>query len=318
MNDEGLFQALIGDGRAFFKLFALALMGCGAFALFQAATGQFLPQDAQFLGMTADQLCALRGCRVLHFMMHDRVSFGGVLLAIGTMYLWLAEFPMRRGESWAWWAFVISGGAGFLSFLAYLGYGYLDTWHGVATLAIAPLFIVGLYRTRSLRRIQSAPLRLDLRSGPGVGHALLLASTAGMCAAGLTITTVGMTSVFVPTDLVFMGISPAELRAFNVRLIPLIAHDRAGFGGALVSCGLAMLIAVLYGKPSRSLWQALALAGVAGFSTAIGIHPIIGYTSLMHLAPAVAGCGVFAVGMVMSRSTAREDFGAAAAVPQQP
>lgn len=318
MNDEGLFEALIGDGRALFKLFALTLMGCGAFALFQAATGQFLPQDTQFLGMTADQLCSLRGCRVLHFMMHDRVSFGGVLLAIGTMYLWLAEFPMRRGESWAWWAFVISGGAGFLSFMAYLGYGYLDTWHGVATLAIAPLFIVGLYRTRSLRRIQSAPLRLDLRSGPGVGHALLLASTAGMCAAGLTITTVGMTSVFVPTDLVFMGISPAELRAFNVRLIPLIAHDRAGFGGALVSCGLAMLIAVLYGKPSRSLWQALALAGVAGFSTAIGIHPIIGYTSLMHLAPAVAGCGVFAVGMVMSRSTAREDFGAAAAVPQQP
>src|SRR6476469_3253593 len=111
MNDEGLFERLIGDGRALFKLFALALIGCGLFALFQAATGQFLPHDTDYLGATAQQLCAMRGCRIVHFMMHDRVSFGGVLLAIGTMYLWLAEFPLRNGETWAWWAFIASGGA---------------------------------------------------------------------------------------------------------------------------------------------------------------------------------------------------------------
>jgi hypothetical protein len=305
MNDQGLFEALIGDGRALFKLFALALMACGVFALFQAATGQFLPQDTQYLGMTADQLCGLRDCRVVHFMMHDRVSFGGVLLAIGTMYLWLAEFPMRRGESWAWWAFAISGGAGFLSFLAYFGYGYLDTWHGVATLAIAPPFLFGLWRTRGLRKTRFAPDRLDLRSRRGIGRALLLASTVGMVAAGLTITTVGMTTVFVPQDLEFMNISRGEIRAFNTHLLPLIAHDRAGFGGALVSCGLAMLIAVIYGKPSRNLWQALALAGLAGFATAIGIHPIIGYTSLSHLAPALAGCFVFGAGLGLTHPDPR-------------
>src|SRR5258708_22119448 len=77
-------------------------------------------------------------------MVHDRVSFGGVLIAIGVMYLWLAEFPLRRRESWSWWALVISGGAGFLSFLAYLGYGYLDTWHGAATLGLLPLFVAGV------------------------------------------------------------------------------------------------------------------------------------------------------------------------------
>jgi len=299
-DDRGLFETLL-TGRSLLILTALTLMGCGAFALFQAATGQFLPHDVDFLGLTAQQLCTLRGCRVVHFMMHDRVSFGGVLLAIGVMYLWLTEFPLRRGEGWAWWAIVASGGAGFLSFLAYLGYGYLDTWHGVATLTLAPIFLGGLYATRSLRREKVKPLPLDWRSLPGLGRVLLLASTAGIIAAGLTITTVGMTAVFVPTDLEFMGISVRELRAFNDHLVPLIAHDRAGFGGALVSCGVAMFLAVVYGRPSRSLWQALALAGMFGFACAIGIHPIIGYTNLFHLGPAMMGCVVFAIGVILSR-----------------
>jgi hypothetical protein len=307
MNDEGLFERLIGDGRELFKLFAYALIACGGFALFQAATGHFLPHDTQFLGMTAEQLCTLRGCRVVHFMMHDRVSFGGVLIAIGTIYLWLAEFPMRNGERWAWWAFVVSGGAGFLSFLAYLGYGYLDTWHGVATLAIVPLFAAALYRTRGLRQRRTERPPFDLRSRAAIGRVLLVMSTAGIVAAGLVITTVGMTAVFVPQDLEFMGITRDELTSFNVRLIPLIAHDRAGFGGALVSCGAAMLMAVLYGKPSRSLWQALAISGLFGFATAIGIHPLIGYTNLTHLLPAIAGCLVYAIGLVMTRPVREAD-----------
>jgi hypothetical protein len=233
-------------------------------------------------------------------MMHDRVSFGGVLLAIGVMYLWLTEFPLRRGESWAWWAILASGGAGFLSFLAYLGYGYLDTWHGVATLALAPIFLGGLYGTRTLRRERVTPAPLDRRSMHGLGRLLLLASTAGIIAAGVTITTVGMTAVFVPTDLEFMGITVRELRAFNNHLVPLIAHDRAGFGGALISCGVAMFLAVLYGRPSRNLWQALALAGFFGFATAIGVHPVIGYTNLFHLGPAVMGFVTFATGLAMT------------------
>ena len=114
--------------------------------------------------------------------------------------------------------------------------------------------------------------------------------------------TVGMTTVFVPQDIEYMGITPVELRAVNPHLVPLIAHDRAGFGGALISAGLAMFLAVLYGRPSRSLWQALALAGLAGFCTAIAIHPVIGYMSLTHLGPAIAGACVFVLGMAMTKS----------------
>ena len=82
---------------------AVFLVACGGFAIFQAATGHFLPHDTVYLGMTAPQLCALDNCRVLHFMIHDRISFGGVLVAIGVLYLWLAMFPLRLRESWAWW-----------------------------------------------------------------------------------------------------------------------------------------------------------------------------------------------------------------------
>jgi len=294
-DDRGFLETLIGDGRALLNLVALTLIGCGGFAIFQAASGGFLPQDVAFLGMTADQLCSMQGCRILHFMVHDRVSFGGVMIATGIMYLWLSEFPLRNRESWAWWALVVSGVCGFLSFLAYLGYGYLDTWHGASTLVLLPLFIAGLWRTRTLRGDRVARPRIR-----GLGHLLLVLSTFGISAAGLTIMTVGMTRVFVPQDLDYMGISAERIRAINTHLVPLIAHDRAGFGGALFSCGLAMLFCTAFGRPSKSLRQALLLAGIAGFTTAILIHPVIGYTNLSHLGPAVFGCVVYFVGLALS------------------
>jgi hypothetical protein len=299
-EDPGLGEALLGDGRPLLILCALVLLASGAFALFLGATGQFLPHDIAFLGMTSQELCSLHGCRIVHFMIHDRVSFGGVLVAIGVMYLWLVEFPLKRGETWAWWTLAASSGAGFLSFLSYLGYGYLDTWHGVATLGLLPLFVSGLWCTRALRRVRVPRPPLDLVTGAGRGRALLLAATFGMMAAGAVITVLGATLVFVPQDLEFMGTNPDELRAINVRLIPLIAHDRSGFGGAILSVGIVLFLSVLYGRMGRSLVQALALAGTFGFGTAIGVHPLIGYTSVSHLAPAVTGCLVYVAGLLLA------------------
>jgi hypothetical protein len=268
--------------------------------ILQAATGHFLPHDTVYLGMTASQVCALQDCRVLHFMIHDRISFGGVLVAIGALYLWLTVFPLRRHESWAWSALAASGSAGFLSFLAYLGYGYFDTWHGAATLALMVVFFGGLVRTRGLRRQRVEAIAIDLRSTPGVGRALLVLSSIGIGVAGLAITTVGMTSVFVPQDLEFMGTTRDAIKAINPHLVPLIAHDRAGFGGALVSFSVAMCGCVRYARASRALWQALTIAGLAGFGTAVGVHPVIGYTSVTHLGPAVVGGLVFAAGLALA------------------
>lgn len=303
-DQQGLFQGLIGDGRPLLLFTGLSIVLSGGFALFLAATGHFLPQDTQFLGMTVEQLCALNDCRIVRFMIHDRVAFGGALMSIGLLYMWLAEFPLRRGEAWAWWLFVLTGLLGFGSFLAYLGYGYLDTWHGTATLLLLPCFVIGLIRSAALL---PRPLRLRSLWKPAVplawnsrfdlGRLCLLLTAVGMSAGGLTILLIGMTRVFVPQDLHFMGLLPADLQQINPRLIPLIAHDRAGFGGGVLTTGVAIFFSVWCAAPSRSLWQVLCLAGTIGFVTAIGIHPLVGYDDLVHLAPALLGVVMFLIGI---------------------
>ena len=308
LDRRGLLQALVKDGRPLIALTALALLFSGGFALFLSLVRQFLPHDLAFLGMSAQELCAVGECRVVSFMVHDRATFGGVLIAIGTLYLWLAEFPLRRGAAWAWWALLLSGCVGFVSFLGYLGYGYLDTWHGVATLFLLPVFAAGLALTwRRLRPPRSIRSILDpgwrpgrWRSVDGIGRVLLMLTAVGMMGAGFTIQMIGMTRVFVPQDLAFMGLSADELRTLNANLIPLIAHDRAGFGGGLISAGIAMGLAVWCGKPGTALWQAVALAGTAGFLCAISVHFMIGYTDRFHVAPAILGAVLFAAGLALS------------------
>jgi predicted DCC family thiol-disulfide oxidoreductase YuxK len=129
---------------------------------------------------------------------------------------------------------------------------------------------------------------------------LLLAGTAiAMLVGGMVICIVGMTTVFVPQDLEFMGTTPVALQALNPRLIPLIAHDRAGFGGVVFNIGLVLLFCLWNARPSRSFHQALGLAGAIGFTSAIGIHLIVGYINPTHMAPACLGAAAFAAGMIL-------------------
>ena len=301
-QNPSLLEAVVADGRPLLQLTAFALFFSGCFALFLSIRREFLPHDIAFLGMTPDQLCAIAECRVVAFMFHDRVAFAGVLVAIAILYFWLTAVPLAEGATWAWWTVAVSGGIGFLSFLSYLGHGYLDTWHGVGSVALVPIFMAGLLRSRVLLR-SAARARAALRGLPGrqrLGRLALLATGLGMVLAGATILTVGMTGVFVPQDLEFLRVSITDLDAANPRLVPLIAHDRAGFGGGIFSAGLVVAACALFGHPSRSLWQALAGAGTAGFGAAIGVHPAVGYTDWFHLAPAMAGAALFVVGLVLT------------------
>lgn len=306
-DDDGFLSALIGDGSSLLILTGMVLVLSGVFALFLSLTGSFLPHDIDFLGMQPNALCAINECKIVHFMLHDRVSFGGTVMATGALYIWLAFYPLRRGEAWAWWTFVVSGSAGFASFLCYLGYGYLDTWHGWATAALLPCFLYGMFLTRRL--VGGANLLQALRhpgqpvswaTRAGWGRLGLLGTSVGMVAAGLVIMTVGMTSVFVPQDLAFIGLDVERMREINPRLIPLIAHDRAGFGGCLASCGLLIGLIVWKARMALHLWQALLFAGLTGFGSAIGVHYPIGYTDVIHLAPAWLGAIAYAVGMWLS------------------
>jgi hypothetical protein len=298
---------LAGDGPSVLAASAFLLILAGLFALVLGMSGRFLPHDERFLGMTADQLCARHGCRVVHFMAHDRIAFGGAVIAVGLLYLWLAASPLRQGRAWAWWTLLLSGAVGFGSFLAYLGYGYLDAWHAAATLGLLGCFLLGM--ARSLRRLpRPADVRCLLRpavrwpwaSAAGLGRALLLAAAAGLVLGGGTILAVGTTRVFVPQDLAYIGVGVEQLHDLNPRLVPLIAHDRAGFGGAVCSCGVALLGCVWCGRPSRRLWCVLGLTGLVGFGTAIGAHPAVGYLDAVHLAPAVLGAVTYLAGLALT------------------
>jgi hypothetical protein len=300
--DRNVFRVLRAmDGRPLLVLFALGLVLAGVLVLCFGLSGRFLPHDERFLGMTAEELCALHGCRVVHFMVHDRVSFGGVVLAVGLLYLWLAR--ACASQVWAWWALVFSGATGFASFLAYLCFGYLDTWHAAATLALLPCFVVGLARCRATQPASIGsllPVRPRWYSAHGLGRFCLLTAAGGLAAGGLTILVIGATCVFVPEDLAYLGVDVAELHALNPRLVPLIAHDRAGFGGAVCCCGIALLCCVWYGRPSRSLWLTLTAAGLAAFGPAIAIHAAVGYDDPVHLAPAVAGAALYLMGLLLT------------------
>jgi hypothetical protein len=293
-----------GAGCILLRLSALALLLSGLFAVLLGVTGRFLPHDERFLGMTARDLCAVHGCRIVHFMIHDRVSFGGALIAVGLLYGWLTDGPLRGGEAWAWWLLAVSGVVGFASFFAYLGYGYLDTWHGLATLALLPCYWLGLLRTPTKKEGIRCLLRTASRpawtSAAGLGRGCLLATAIGLTFGGLTIMAVGMTCVFVPQDLAFMDLSVAELHALNPRLVPLIAHDRAGFGGAVGCVGIALFFCVWCGRPSRGLWGVLALSGTVGFGAAVGVHPAVGYSDPVHLGPAVLGAITYSAGLALT------------------
>jgi hypothetical protein len=295
------------DGSLFLHALGLGLIASGLFALYLSAIGKFLPHDEYFLGMTAADLCSLHGCRIVHFMIHDRVSFGGSIIAIGLLYHWLAAGPLRQGHEWAWWLFLVSGTVGFLSFFAYLGYGYLDTWHGLGTLLLLPCFIVGLVQSKrhfgrgqGIRCLLSPSLPWSWTTAAGWGRACLLGVAIGLVGAGSTILLVGMTCIFVPQDLEFMQVDPDVLQSLNANLLPLIAHDRAGFGGGVCCGGVTLFFCVWNGWPSRSLWYVLSLAGSVAFGTAIGIHPIVGYVDAFHLFPAILGAVIFLAGLLLT------------------
>jgi hypothetical protein len=306
MDERSLLRIVVADGRPLLGLFAIGLVLAGGFAWFLSAAGEALPHELRFLGLTLEELRALAGGRVADFMTHDRVAFGGTLIAMGVLYAWLVAGPLGDGERWAWWLIAATGTFGFASFVAYAGSGYIDGWHLAASFGLLGAFVPGLLVTRrSLgprrpRASWPAAMALD-----GIGRRLIALTGLGLVAAGATILALGSVFVFVPQDLIFIGFDRATLDGLNEHLVPLISHDRIGFGGGVATMGLLVLGCVRWATWSRGLWEALAVSGAIGFGAAIGIHGLVGYLDASHVGPAVAGAAVFAVGMLLSRRPGR-------------
>lgn len=280
-------------------LLGLGMIVSGALAWLVAATRVILPYDEAFVGLTAAEL-ARANDRLLPFLAHDRVSLAGTMISIGVLYAALAVYGIRLGETWARRTVAISTSVGFASFFLFLGFGYFDPLHTLLTVLLLLSFLLGL-RDRAAAPPDRAPhdpggARDRLAALPFVGMG------AGLIFAGLVLSWLGVTMVFVPEDLVFMRTSRAELEAISPRLIPLIAHDRAGLGGALVSNGLAVLLTALWGfrRGARWLWWVLLGSGMPGFAAALSTHLAVGYVDLWHLAPAIAGAGLYVVALGMA------------------
>lgn len=300
-DDRSLFAVALQDGRFLIALTGIALCLSGGFAILQSVSGHLLPQDSHAIGMDAVALVHVSNAHLLGFMFHDRVAYGGTLLAVGLGYLWVSAFPMQKREAWAWWALTFSGGIGFAAFLTYLGQGYLDTWHGVATLFLLPVFLMGLWRGRPQQfDLSSAWARRDPECEfARWGRILLGGCAAGLILAGTTIAVFGMTRVFVPSDLRFIGLEIGSLRQISPSLIPLISHDRSGFGGGLCSIGCLLIFMARCAELNRSFVEVVGLMGCAGFGGALGVHFVVGYTDFLHLLPAFLGLLLFMVAEVL-------------------
>lgn len=308
IDNRTITQVIISDGRPLLVFTGLVLIFSGLLVIAQSLSGYFLPHDTEFIGLTAAELWQYNEGKINQFMFHDRVAFGGSIIAVGSLYMWLAEFPLRNKEPWAWYLFLLSGTVGFGSFLTYLGYGYLDSWHGLATLLLLPFFALGMIRAyqslgdKNFKDLLKKSEKIDLKTRYGIGKAMLLFTSLGLVAGGLTIMTVGMTTVFVPQDLAFMRITVCGLNDVNENLVPLIAHDRASFGGGVATIGILFFFSIRRSRPTVNLKQIIFIGMTAGFGSAVGVHFIVGYTDFIHLLPAYAGVIVCYLGLLLMSS----------------
>lgn len=284
-------------------LMGLSMLFGGLLAMAIAVTRVVMPYDESMAGLTRRQLAEINA-RLLSFMTHDRVTLAGTMLAVGMLYTSLAIHGLRRGAHWAYLSVACSALAGFVSFFSFLGFGYFDPFHAFVTAILFQFLVLTVHsELPAPQRMAPPELHNDWRWRTNQwGQLLFVVHGAALIAAGIVISMIGMTSVFVPEDLEFMQTCTAELVDAHPQLIPLVAHDRATFGGMLVACGMATLLPALWGfqRGQAWLWRALMLAGNVAYGSTIAVHWYVGYQSLKHLLPAYGGLALLWIGGIAS------------------
>ncbi|MCD9022178.1 hypothetical protein [Cohnella silvisoli] len=282
-------------------LLGIGMIAGGIIAWIIAASSVLLPYDEAFLGMSRSELEQINE-HLLHFMSHDRITLAGTMISIGILYYQLAKNGLKYGLHWARTALLMSGIVGFPSFFLYLGYGFFDPIHAIAAAILFPMFILAMRRNpdrpsrNPVNTRNSREWRLAMR-----GQLCFVVLGVALSIGGIVIAGVGVTHVFVPQDLTFMGVTREQLEQANPHLIPLIAHDRAGFGGALFSDAVMLLIVALWGlqQGERWLWWTLLAGGSPAFIAGLSVHYHISYTDFLHLLPAYFAIALYIAGLIM-------------------
>jgi dihydroorotate dehydrogenase len=311
VNEAIIYEKLSGsalpEAPSFWKhwgwmmMLGVGMIVGGMIAWLIAASSVVLPYEEAFLGMTRSELQQLN-INLLHFMSHDRITLAGTMISIGILYYHLAKNGLRYGLHWARTALMVSGVVGFPSFFLYLGYGFFDPLHAAAALILFPMFILAMRANPDQPYRQPVNLFNDRKWRRAMwGQLCFVALGFSLCIGGIVIAGVGVTTVFVPQDLTFLGVTREQLELANSRLIPLIAHDRAGFGGALFSNAVMLLIIALWGlqQGQRWLWWTLLAGGSPAFIAGLSVHYSIHYTDFVHLLPAYFAFTLYIAGLIL-------------------
>jgi hypothetical protein len=259
--------------------------------------------DRDMLGMGTDQLHGINH-HLVRFLQHDRITMAGTMVAVGLLYVGLATGGLRRGWPWAREAYLASGWIGFPTLLYFLGFGFVEPLHAAVTVLLFPMFLAATRRGPYQPQWTVWPEGSDrLRVRALVGQLLLVITGIGLFVGGAVVSVVGLTGIFVPSDLDHLQAGRDALRTANPRLLSFIAHDRAGFGGALMATAAAITLLTLWGwrRGEPWVWWSLALAATTGFAPAIAVHGWIQYTDFGHLAPVYAGAGLTVTALILAR-----------------
>ncbi|MDX8366370.1 dihydroorotate dehydrogenase [Cytobacillus sp. IB215665] len=290
-------------GWKYYWLFGLFIFIGGIIALIISLTSVLLPYDEQFLRMNKESIWIFNE-RILLFMSHDRMTLAGTMISGGIVYMNLASYGVKKGLLWAKQAIDLAAITGFLGIFLFIGYGYFDWLHLLFWLLLLPFYVLGFLKTKGLT---NTPTSTNTKN-----HKIWKQSLFGQLAfvmlgfsfvlGGVIISYIGVTSVFVATDLLYICMPPEVIQMFNERLTPVIAHDRAGFGSALFSVGLLVLTVSLWGfqQGNKWVWWTLFIGGIPAFITGISIHIAIGYTTFIHLLPAYIVLILFFIGLIWS------------------
>ncbi|MFL0364886.1 dihydroorotate dehydrogenase [Pseudobacillus sp. 179-B 2D1 NHS] len=284
-------------------LFGLSILVGGIIALYIAFTSIVLPYDESFIGLSKADIFQINPL-ILSFMSHDRIALAGTMISGGILYIQLARHGIKYNMHWARIAFHSAAIIGFLGIFLFIGFGYFDWLHGLFWLFLLPIYY---FSFREGKRVTGTPSSIHGKNDKEWQYGLygqLMFITLGflILAGGIVISTIGASKVFVPTDLSFLCMSSQMLDRISNNLIPLIAHDRAGFGSALVSVGLLVLMISLWGfrKGEQWVWNTLAAGALPAFIAGIGTHIYIGYTTFIHLLPVYFLVILYVFGLVLS------------------
>ncbi|WP_341961083.1 dihydroorotate dehydrogenase [Planococcus maritimus] len=294
----------IYDGWMWHWLFGLFMFLGGAAAMLVSMTIVLMPYDEAFLNLSREELMAINP-NIYYFMQHDRMTVAGTMVSGGILYMQLARYGVRHGLEWAKRAIHIAGVLGFLGILLFIGFGYFDWLHGILWLVLLPFFWKGYQVSKNHSEHSSSRNRTNHPAWKRSlwGQLAFVVLGFALAAAGLIISAIGVSGVFVQTDIAYICMNPEQITAINERLIPVIAHDRAGLGSALISVGLLVMMLALWGfqEGQRWVWYTFLLGGLPAFSAAILIHYVIGYTSFIHILPAYVAMVLFGSGLWLSK-----------------